>query len=292
MQETWGFIDTKHLDAATNMALDECMINWLKAGDIPPTIRFYGWETPTLSIGKNQRVSRSIDLDALSSYGFEFVRRLTGGSAVLHDDELTYSLVVNEDHPNIPESVTQAYYILAKGVLEGYRALGIDADFAIPKREIRKERTAVCFEKSAFYEMVVDGKKISGNAQTRQKGILMQHGSIPMSMDEEALFDLFNFRTERMRERQRNSFRDKAISINDITNKKHTYDMLKAAFYEGFQKGLNITLKPISFTNHQWEEVNLLKREKYSEDEWNLYNEKERASHGKGKKNKKEKTYT
>lgn len=290
MQETWGFIDTKHLDAATNMAIDECMINWLTTGEIPPTIRFYGWETPTLSVGKNQNVGRVIDLAAVSSYGFEFVRRLTGGSAVLHDNELTYSLVVEENHPNIPKSVTQAYYILAKGVLEGYRALGIDADFAIPEREFQKERTAVCFEKSAYYEMIVDGKKISGNAQTRQKGVLMQHGSIPMSMDETALFDMFNFRTDRMRERQRNSFRDKAISINDITNKIHTYSMLKDAFYKGFQKGLNIKLEPISLSHKQWEEINEMKAEKYSQDEWNLYTEKERASFG--KENKKTQTRT
>src|SRR5699024_2800822 len=104
----------------------------------------------------------------------QLVRRLTGGSAVLHDDELTYSMIVSEKHPKIPTTVNDAYYELAQGILNGYKELGIDAEFAIPKSHLRKERTAVCFEKPAIYELVVNGKKISGNAQTRKHGVLLQ----------------------------------------------------------------------------------------------------------------------
>src|SRR5699024_8530330 len=120
---------------------------------------------------------KTIDFSGIKKHQCDFVRRLTGGSAVLHDDELTYSIIVSEAHPKIPHSVNEAYHLLAQGLLEGYRNLNIDADFAKPKRSLHN-RSAVCFETPAIYEMIVDGKKISGNAQTRKSGVLLQHGSI------------------------------------------------------------------------------------------------------------------
>lgn len=281
MQETWKFIDTGHHDAATNMALDECLLNWHSEGKIPPTLRFYGWSKPSLSAGQFQKVERSIDFDGITKHDCEFVRRLTGGSAVLHDDELTYSIVVSEAHPNIPKSVTQAYYILSKGVLEGYKELGINADYAIPEREMLKERTDVCFEKTAYYEMIVDGKKISGNAQTRKHGVLLQHGSIPMTIDEDMLFEMFKFSSDSLRKRQQRNFSKKAISISQITGKSHTYDELADAFLKGFKTGLNIEVEPLELTDADWKEVDKLAVEKYRTKEWNMRLKKERAHIGK-----------
>lgn len=265
IQEQWGFLNTGFHDAAINMAMDEALLNWHKKGDIPPTLRFYGWNAPSLSVGRFQKVEEQVDLDAVSRYNCDFVRRLTGGSAVLHDDELTYSIVITEDHPNIPRSVREAYHVLTKGIMEGYRNLGIQADYAYPSRDVRsKDRSAVCFEQVAYYEMIVDGKKLSGNAQTRKDGILLQHGSIPMSINEKMLFDLFRFPSEQVRERKRHAFSTKAIAINQITNKKYTYELLVDAFYKGFQTGLDVQFKPIELTNAQWDEVHQLAEEKYA----------------------------
>lgn len=264
MPEEWGFLNTGPHDAATNMAMDESLLNWHSKGEIPPTLRFYGWSVPSLSVGQYQKVDKRIDFSALERYGCEFVRRLTGGSAVLHDNELTYSIVVTEDHPSIPTSVREAYHVLTKGVLEGYRNLGIQADYAYPSREeIVKGRSTVCFEQAAYYEIIIDGKKLSGNAQVRKKDVLLQHGSIPMNINEKMLFDLFLFPSERVKERKRTSFSDKAIAINQITNKKHTYDMLAEAFYHGFQTGLDVKFKPITLTDEQWDEINRLAKSKY-----------------------------
>src|SRR5690606_19123216 len=132
----------------------ECLLNWQSEGKIPPTLRFYGWNKPSLSIGYFQR-AETINFEGIQKHECEFVRRLTGGSAVLHADELTYSLVISENDPDIPKSVTKDYYVLTQGVLEGYKNLGIDADFAIPERELDKDRSAICFEKPSFYEMLV-----------------------------------------------------------------------------------------------------------------------------------------
>jgi lipoate-protein ligase A len=280
MQTDWLFLDTGHHDAAVNMALDECMINWLNEGKIGPTLRFYGWKEPSLSLGRFQKAERTIDFEAVKKHNCQYVRRLTGGSAVLHDNELTYSLVISEDDPGIPKTVQDAYYILSKGVLEGYRALGVNAEYAIPERELKKDRSAICFEKPAIYEMVADGKKLSGNAQTRLRGVLMQHGSIPMSMDVDMLFDLFRFPSEKSRARKREAFYNKAVALDDIMKEEHTYEMATKAFKKGFEKGLGITLSPLELTKEDWEEVYDLARTKYETDAWNIDALKERAVNG------------
>lgn len=278
MQETWAFLDTGHHDAATNMAIDEALLHWHSEGKIAPTLRFYGWKKPSLTVGHFQNVEKTIDFSGIERHDCDFVRRLTGGSAVLHDDELTYSIIVSESHPKIPHSVNKAYYILSQGLLEGYRELGIEADFAYPERELLRDRSAVCFEQPAIYEMVVDGKKISGNAQTRKDGVLLQHGSIPMSFDSNMLFDLFKFSSERLRERQRNAFEKKAISIYDIKKKEHTYSMLKEAFLKGFQKSLNILTEPMELTKDDWHYIHHLAETKYRTREWNEHRRKKAGS--------------
>ncbi|WP_163970916.1 lipoate--protein ligase family protein [Oceanobacillus halotolerans] len=269
LQEQWYFLDSGHHDAAINMALDESLLNWQSEGKIPPTLHFYGWSRPTLSVGQFQKVHKSINFDAIEDYNCQFVRRLTGGSAVLHDNELTYSIVISEEHPAIPASIQEAYYILSKGLAKGFKNLGIEVDYAVPDKRSSKERSAVCFEKAAFYEMIVNGKKLSGNAQTRKKGVLLQHGSIPMSLDTNMLYDLFQFPSEKIKQKKRNAFQDKAVTINQVTNKTHTFEMLKEAFTDGFKTGLNISLKPFKLTEEQWDEVHHLAKTKYSSAEWN-----------------------
>lgn len=264
LQETWNILKTDFHEASINMALDEALLRWHSEGKIPPTLRFYGWSTPTLSLGHFQK-EKSIHFPGLEKHGCQLVRRLTGGSAVLHDDELTYSIVVSESHPKIPKTIREAYHVLSQGIKVGYKNLGIEAEYFIPERKKGKNRTAVCFEKPAFYELVVDGKKVSGNAQTRQKGVLLQHGSIPITMNEDMLFDLFAFPSERKREVNRRAFRQKATTIEQITGKKHTYKEVQEAFYNGFQSSLGVSFKPFELDDNQWEEVYQLAKEKYKQ---------------------------
>ncbi|MCJ7842560.1 lipoate--protein ligase family protein [Lederbergia sp. NSJ-179] len=269
MKDTWGLIDTGHQDAAINMALDECLLLWHSAEKIPPVLRFYGWATPTLSIGHFQK-ERTIYFPGIEQHGCQFVRRLTGGSAVLHDDELTYSLVVSEQKPYIEDSIRKAYHTLAQGIFAGFKELGIDAQFSMPEEHFIKERSAVCFERPSDYEMLVDGKKISGHAQTRKMGVLLQHGSLPFTMNQEMLFDLFAFSSEEMRARKRQAFSNKAISMNEAAGRAITYDQAVAAFTKGFEIGLNLEFTRFELTPSQWEEVRKLAESKYRSDEWNL----------------------
>ena len=281
MNDTWGFLHTGFHDAAINMALDESLLHWHSEGKIPPTLRFYGWSKPTLSVGHFQRIERTIDLHAVERYQCQFVRRLTGGSAVLHDDELTYSLVVSEKKSYIAPSIREAYFQLSKGILAGFKELGIEANYSVPEEHFKKDPTAVCFERPSDYEMLVDGKKISGHAQTRKKGVLLQHGSLPLSIDKGMLFDLFIFRSEETREAKRNTFFEKATTINEAAKNPCTYEKAADAFKKGFQEGLNIELVPFELSNQQWDEVRELANIKYDSDEWNLNHRKRALVHDK-----------
>ena len=273
-KEKWCFIDTGNQDPAFNMAMDEALLYWHSEKLIPPVIRFYGWNPATLSVGYFQHVEKEINMEAVERYGLGFVRRPTGGRGVLHDQELTYSVIVSEEHPEMPATVTEAYRVISEGILEGFKELGLDAYFAIPRTEKEKEslknpRSSVCFDAPSWYELVVEGRKVAGSAQTRQKGVILQHGSILIDLDEDKLFDLFLNPHDRVRERMQRSFKNKAVAINEISDRTCTIDDARVAFKKGFEKGLNIELVPYELTDEELAFVHHLAKTKYATDDWN-----------------------
>lgn len=274
MKETWRFINSGPCSPAYNMALDEALLNWHSEGKIPPTIRFYTWDPPTLSIGYFQKVEKEINMEKVREYGLGFVRRPTGGRSVLHDKELTYSVIVSEDHPDMPHSVTEAYRVISQGILEGFKAAGLDAYFAIPRteeerNELKNPRSSVCFDAPSWYELVVEGKKIAGSAQTRQKGVILQHGAILRHLDIDRLISLFRFPSEEAKQRMYDSLPQRAVAIDQLTERDIPIDELVRAFSKGFEKALHITLQPYTLTKEQEEEVHQLMEEKYANDAWN-----------------------
>ncbi|WP_318508437.1 biotin/lipoate A/B protein ligase family protein [Bacillus sp. T3] len=273
-KEVWRFIDSGDCSPAFNMALDEALLDWHSVGKIPPTIRFYGWSPSTLSIGYFQKVEKEIDMDAVKRHGLGFVRRPTGGRGVLHEHELTYSVIVSEDHPEMPKTVTEAYRVISEGILKGFQYLGLEAYFAVPRSEEEKEslknpRSAVCFDAPSWYELVVEGRKVAGSAQTRQKGVILQHGSILLDLDEDKLFSLFKYPNERVKERMQKAFKNKAVAINEISSRKITLSEAKDAFWKGFSEGLNIDLVPYELNEEELEFVHKLAKERYENDGWN-----------------------
>jgi lipoyl(octanoyl) transferase len=274
-KETWRFIDSGNCSPSYNMALDEPLLDWHSEGKIPPTIRFYGWDPATLSIGYFQKVAKEINLDAVKEHGLGFVRRPTGGRGVLHEHELTYSVIVSEEHPEMPKTVTEAYRVISEGILKGFQGLGLEAYFAVPKtveeREgLKNPRSAVCFDAPSWYELVVEGRKVAGSAQTRQKGVILQHGSILLDLDEDKLFSLFNYPSDRVKERMQRAFKSKAVAMNEISSEKVTMDMAKEAFKKGFEEGLNIHLEPYELSNEETQYVVDLAGTRYESDDWNF----------------------
>lgn len=272
MKETWYFINTKSNDPYYNMAVDEALMNFVSRGEIDPVIRFYTWDPATLSIGYFQKLIKEIDIEKVQEKGYGLVRRATGGRGVLHDKELTYSVIVPETHSEMPKTVTEAYRVISEGLLEGFKLLGFDAYFAIPKTKeerdkLKTPRSSVCFDAPSWYELVVEGRKIAGSAQTRQKGVILQHGSILQDIDVDELFDMFIYKNDRLKDKMKAAFVDKAVAINDLTNRKITIPEMEEAFYEGFKKGLNIDLKPLEFTESQQAEIKEIEA-KYRSDEW------------------------
>ncbi|WP_145443358.1 lipoate--protein ligase family protein [Staphylococcus hominis] len=272
MTETWNFINTGSNDPYYNMAMDEALLNFVSRGEIDPVVRFYTWNPATLSVGYFQRLKKKIDIDKVKEKGFGLIRRQTGGRGVLHDKELTYSVIVPESHPNMPSTITEAYRVISKGLLEGFKLLGFDAYFAIPRskeerEKLKQPRSAVCFDAPSWYELVVEGRKIAGSAQTRQKGVILQHGSLLQDVDVDELFDMFIFKNDRLKEKMKKAFVDKAVAINDISDRHISIEEMEKAFEEGFKKGLNIEFKPLSLTENQLAEVKVLE-EKYRSEEW------------------------
>lgn len=272
MTETWNFINTGSHDPYYNMAMDEALLNFVSRGEIDPVVRFYTWNPATLSVGYFQRLKKEIDIDKVKEKGFGLVRRQTGGRGVLHDKELTYSVIVPESLPNMPSTITEAYRVISEGLLEGFKLLGFDAYFAIPRskeerEKLKQPRSAVCFDAPSWYELVVEGRKIAGSAQTRQKGVILQHGSLLQDVDVDELFDMFIFKNDRLKEKMKKAFVDKAVAINDISDRHISIEEMEKAFEEGFKKGLNIEFKPLSLTENQLAEVKVLE-EKYRSEEW------------------------
>src|SRR3954453_16155592 len=274
-KETWKFIDSGYGSPSFNMALDEALLEWNSKGAFSPVIRFYGWNPPTLSIGYFQKVEKEINIEAVKNQGIGFVRRPTGGRGVLHEHELTYSVIVPESHPMMPNTVAEAYRVISEGILKGFHQLGLEAYFAVPEtteeRELLKSpHSAVCFDTPSWYELVVEGRKVAGSAQTRQKGVILQHGSILLDLDEDKLFSLFKFPNDRVKERMRKTFNRKAVAINDISPKTVSIDQAKQAFKTGFAEGLDIHLEPYKLTEAEISYVNQIAKDRYESDKWHF----------------------
>ena len=272
-KKVWHFINSGKCRASFNMALDEALLEWHSKEEIGPVLRFYEWEPATLSIGYFQRVEKEINMDEVKNQGLGFVRRPTGGRGVLHEHELTYSVIVSESYPNMPETVTEAYRVISGGLLEGFRNLGLDATFSIPQTvqqsdDLKKPKSAVCFDAPSWYELVVEGKKVAGSAQTRQKGVILQHGAILLSLDIDKLVSLFTFKSEVQREQTRKSLPEKAVAIDQLVDRPVTVSECSDAFSKGFELALDMELQPMELTEQQLQYVLEIERTKYANDDW------------------------
>lgn len=270
MERIWRYVETWEGDPAFHMALDEAMMMLLGERRIPPTLRFYTWRPSALSLGMHQDAATSVDLHAVRALGVGLVRRPSGGRTVFHDRELTYSVVVREDDARMPKGLMAAFRRLTEGLKRGYHRLGIfDATLnSASDAPESKENTPVCFDTPGAYELVIGGKKAAGSAQTRRGGVLLQHGSLPLSYDVETMFRLFYFPSSEARARAIARFHATATSIEAALGRPVTLEEVRDAMLFGFGQALGVEFVPGSLTAEEQALAQRLAAEKYTNPEW------------------------
>ncbi len=230
-------LKTGHRDAFSNMGIDEALMRTAVAGE--PVLRLYGWTPAAVSIGYFQGLEEEVDLDACKKHGVDVVRRVTGGGAVFHDQELTYSFVTRDFTENILES----YKDICAGILLGLKKIGIEGQFA------------------PLNDLIVNGKKFSGNAQTRRGGVLLQHGTILLQVDVDKMFDLLKVPSEKMKGKLISDVKQRVTGIGK------SFDETAQAVVDGFEEHYGVNVEPGELSEEQ---LNLAEEfaKKYRSDEW------------------------
>jgi|Deesub1362A_J573_1020465.scaffolds.fasta_scaffold03061_2 lipoate-protein ligase A len=261
-------LDTGFNDPFYNMALDEAILEEVAAGYSLPTLRLYGWNPPSVSIGYFQKVFEEIDVEYCRDNGIGLVRRPTGGRAVLHDNELTYSYIVPEASDHSGKGVIETYKRISTGILMGLKLLGVNAQWI--EKPAKHVKSSICFNSSSWYEITCEGKKIVGSAQMRKKGVVLQHGSIIIDLDVDRMFNCFRFKTTEAKVKSKKIFLKKATSLNRLLKQRANFEVVKQGIVKGFEKGLNIQFKAGKVSDRESRLAQQLKREKYSKKEWNF----------------------
>lgn len=267
---TWRLLDSGADDGYSNMAVDEAVMLAVQAG-APPTLRIYGWQPACLSIGTFQGVTTDIDTDACARIGVDWVRRPTGGRAILHDQEVTYSVAALQDDERIAGDVMESYRRISMGLLAGLKRLGIEADLApsnIPATPSGAPKPAACFAAPSQHEIMVGGRKIIGSAQRRQGKVLLQHGSLLLDLDVNRLMSLLRFASPDEREQLSVRVSRESVGLNELKGQAMSYAAVAAALAAGFAEALSINLVPGEPTAGEQDDAARLRREKYMSDVW------------------------
>jgi lipoate-protein ligase A len=263
-EQTWRFIDTGVKDAFFNMAIDEAILETHLQGACPPTLRVYGWNPPALSLGYFQNLETEIELTRCSELGVDVVRRLTGGRAVFHDDELTYSVVTSEEC-GFPRSLAESYGLLNKGLIAAYRLLGVEACL---EAHPQVPSSAACFSSAGLADLTCQGRKLCGSAQFRRDQALLQHGSLPITFDVRAFFSLLALPSDAARDRAQADYGKKAASLHEVSGGRMGRQQLKAALVEGFQTALGVRLHQEPLTPEELDLARELADKKYRVSGW------------------------
>lgn len=243
---TFRIIPNQKLTAAQNMAYDEACMTAIKEGEAGPTIRIYEWEPAAVSIGYFQCLTDEVDVEACKKANVPIVRRQTGGGAVYHDKELTYSIIAPEEH--FSKNIAKSYEEICTPVIEALERCGVKATF----RPIN--------------DILAAGKKISGNAQVRKQGILLQHGTILLEVEPDKMF------TYLTPDKSKLSDKPYIKSVRSaVTSAKEQHAASKEALAAALRKAFaeHYTSKPGPWTEYEQDLMTRLAVEKYSSESWN-----------------------
>jgi len=248
--QKWRYLETGKQSASWNMAVDSLIVKEMQENKLPPTLRLYGWNPPAISLGYFQQIEKEIDVQSCHKKGVDIVRRITGGGTVLHEAELTYSLVIPQDHPQMPSEIIEIFEKICNGVIRGLGHCGIEASF------------------EPINDIIAYGKKISGNAQIRKRGVILQHGTILLDVDVERMFSLLTVSEEKIRDKLIERVEERVTSTRHILGRAIEFEVMLDAVKKGFSEEFDIHLDRDDLTDAEENEIASLAEEKFSSRQW------------------------
>ncbi|NWG35934.1 MAG: lipoate--protein ligase family protein [Chloroflexi bacterium] len=263
----WRLLLTPPARGAWNMAVDEAILEHIGRGESLPTLRLYAWTPPCLSLGHAQPIA-DVDLARLEVRGWEIVRRATGGRAILHTDELTYSVIAPTDEPRVEGSVLESYNRLAGALLRAVKSLDVPVEMKEGKVNDNSIPNPVCFEVPSTYEITAGGKKLIGSAQARRKEGVLQHGSLPLSGDLTRICQALKFESEAARENAVKRLLERATTVESVLGRRISWERAAQAFVEAFEAQLGLKFERGALSESESKRAEELAREKYDHPSW------------------------
>jgi len=255
----WFFLNNeKPFPAAENMAIDEYLFSLCHRQN-RGFLRIYGWVNPTFSFGVSQKIQKAVNLNFLRKYNYSYVRRITGGKTVLHNDEITYAVISSEEVFYQKHDLYKSYLLISRVLVEAFKKIGIEANLSRGRSQGLAKSDNPCFSFPTPHEIEIKGKKIVGSAQKRDKNALLQHGSIPVNMD----YDLYangSYSNKQLLEQNMTTLREVTCKSREIL-----VDSLKTSFEDFVGKKFN----GYEFEKNAKKEINRLEK-KYQSEEWNF----------------------
>lgn len=245
-------LETGFNNAYYNMALDQAILEQVAAGTVPPTFRLYGWKPAAISIGYFQGMEEEVDLAACREHGVDCVRRITGGGAVFHQSEVTYSIVLPLEHPLADQAILASYERLCQGIVAGLADLGVAARFA------------------PINDIVVEGKKISGNAQTRKLGCILQHGTLLLNVDVDLMFSLLKVPSEKAKGKLIADVKERVTSLSAVLSRSVSFEETAAALVRGFTQALDLDLAAQQPSEIETSRARELVHSRFADPAWNM----------------------
>ncbi|MBL8045803.1 MAG: lipoate--protein ligase family protein [Anaerolineales bacterium] len=268
---TWRLLRTPPLAGPLNMAIDEAILLAIAERQAPPTLRFFAWEPACLSLGYAQPVS-DVDAARLAERGWGLVRRPTGGRAILHTDELTYSVLAPMGEPRVLGGVIESYRQLSLGLLRGLEILGLNANAEkkekSPTQPSTQSQNPVCFEVPSDYEITANGQKLLGSAQVRKKGVVLQHGTLPLVGEIARICEALVFADEAERANAKERVRTRATTLEAVLGTAPTWNEAAHALQNGFSHALNLNFELGELSALEREHTQRLLAEKYAAQVW------------------------
>jgi lipoyl(octanoyl) transferase len=265
----WRLIHSKPEVGAWNMALDEAILEFTSRKASLPVLRLYAWDPACISLGYSQP-GADVDQDAADRRGWHIVRRPTGGRAILHTDELTYSVMAPLDEPRVAGSVLESYRRMSIALLVAIQSLGIavQSEKEYPNTIKTNSGGPVCFDVPSNYEITANGKKLIGSAQARRMGGVLQHGSMPLHGDLTRIIQGLVYPDDPARQKAAQRLLERAATVEMLLNRRVAWEEAAHAFVHGFSQTLNIEFMMDEPTTAEKERARELAVEKYASDQW------------------------